>query len=503
MLSDLRESGCLTGDTLVYLPDLGTYRAIEDLVGQRDTRVLALNPTTWRFEPRTVLNAFSTGHKPVYRLATRLGRTIRATANHKFLTVHGWRRLDELERGTRLALPRVLPGPAIATMTEDELALLGHLIGDGCTLPRHAIQYTTNDITLARTVADLATRVFGETVSPRVERQRTWYQVYLAAGNHLPHNVRNPITTWMTRLGVFGLRSHEKRVPDLVFAQTELGIARFLKHLWATDGCVHLSHGAKHYAGIYYATSSPRLARDVQSLLLRLHINARFSRHAQPGKGRDQYHVTVSGKFEIERFFDRVGVLGQMKAIHQRAIADHFVDRPANTNRDVIPRDVWRLMVVPAMQSAGLTTRTMQAALGTAYSGSTLYKANLSRERATRVSTIVSSESLATLASSDVYWDDVLTIEPDGEEEVFDLTVDGLHNFVAADIVVHNSIEQDADVVIFIYREEKYDEETEKKGIAEIIVSKHRNGPVGSISLRFFERTARFADLETFREPES
>ncbi|HEX5500775.1 MAG TPA: DnaB-like helicase C-terminal domain-containing protein, partial [Thermomicrobiales bacterium] len=103
---------------------------------------------------------------------------------------------------------------------------------------------------------------------------------------------------------------------------------------------------------------------------------------------------------------------------------------------------------------------------------------------------------------SEVYWDEIVAIEAEGVEEVYDLTVEDLHNFVAADIIVHNSIEQDADVVLFIFREDKYEEESDKKGIAEIIVAKHRNGPVGSINLRFFERTARFADLEVYRGPE-
>ena len=62
-------------------------------------------------------------------------------------------------------------------MSHEELALLGHLIGDGCTLPRHAIQYTTNDHDLAETVVRLATQVFGDTVRPRIEAERDWYQV--------------------------------------------------------------------------------------------------------------------------------------------------------------------------------------------------------------------------------------------------------------------------------------------------------------------------------------
>ena len=75
------------------------------------------------------------------------------------------------------------------------------------------------------------------------------------------------------------------------------------------------------------------------------------------------------------------------------------------------------------------------------------------------------------------------------------------HRPMLSDLRESGSIEQDADIVMFIYREDKYDEDSEKKGIAEIIVAKHRNGPVGSVNLRFFDRTARFADLELYREP--
>ena len=55
-----------------------------------------------------------------------------------------------------------------------------------------------------------------------------------------------------------------------------------------------------------------------------------------------------------------------------------------------------------------------------------------------------------------------MSIQPDGVEEVFDLTVPGPHNFIANDIFVHNSIEQDADLVAFIYRDEIYNPENEE-----------------------------------------
>jgi replicative DNA helicase len=69
-----------------------------------------------------------------------------------------------------------------------------------------------------------------------------------------------------------------------------------------------------------------------------------------------------------------------------------------------------------------------------------------------------------------------------------------------SDLRESGSIEQDADLVLFIYREDFYDRESEKKGIAELHVGKHRNGPTGQINLLFMDRTTRFVDLETFRE---
>ncbi|MDX1523603.1 MAG: LAGLIDADG family homing endonuclease, partial [Anaerolineae bacterium] len=383
-----------------------------------------------------------------------------------------------------------------ASMSDDELALLGHLIGDGCTLPRHAIQYTTRERDLADLVVKLAEAQFGEQITPRIKKERTWYQVYLSASQHLTHNSRNAVAEWLDDLGIFGLRSNEKHVPNRVFEQPKQSIALFLRHLWATDGCIHLSQGKRHYANVYYASSSQRLARDVQSLLLRVGINARLARRSQNGKGRDQFHVIVSGKSDLECFMHEVGAIGIYKTSHLNAITEYLKDRPENTNRDIIPRDVWRMYAVPAMQELGLTTRQLHAELGNAYCGSALYKQNISRERATRLADVVKSDEIANLASSDVYWDKIADIEADSEEEVFDLTVPGPHNFIANNLVVHNSIEQDADVVLFIYRDDIYNPDTEFPNIAEIIVGKHRSGPTGIFSVYFKKQLAQFVDLE-------
>ncbi len=76
------------------------------------------------------------------------------------------------------------------------------------------------------------------------------------------------------------------------------------------------------------------------------------------------------------------------------------------------------------------------------------------------------------------------------------------HKPMLSDLRESGSIEQDADVVMFIYREELYNPQTDRKNIADIHVAKHRNGPVGVVPLRFFRDTTRFADLESMRQPE-
>lgn len=495
MMSDLRESGCLTGDTLVTMADTGAQVPIANLVGKSSFAIWALDEETLQLERAEVSHAFSTGTKPVFRMTTRSGRAIRATGNHKFLTIHGWRRLDELSEKEHLALPRQIASSSSQTISNEKLALLGHLIGDGCTLPRHAIQYTTREIDLAETVSSLATQAFGEAIRPRISKERDWYQVYLSASEQLSRNTRNPIAQWLDILGVFGLRSHEKFIPPLVFEQSTAAIALFLRHLWSTDGCIKLIQGSRPRPIAFYASSSKRLAQGVQSLLLRFEINARLKRLPQAGKGRDQYHVTITGKSDLERFISEIGAVGQYKQQSLSVIEEYLSVRVANTNRDVVPHAVWSLYALPAMRQVGLTHRQMQAGLGIEYCGTGLHRQNLSRERTARLAEVVKSDRLQQFAASHVYWDEIVSIVEDGVEEVFDLTVPGLHNFVANDMIVHNSIEQDADLVMMLYRDEYYNPDTPDRGIAEVLITKHRNGPTGTIKLLFEPQFTKFLNL--------
>jgi replicative DNA helicase len=111
------------------------------------------------------------------------------------------------------------------------------------------------------------------------------------------------------------------------------------------------------------------------------------------------------------------------------------------------------------------------------------------------IAEIVESKELAELAESDVLWDRIVSIEPLGEQPVFDATVLDTHNFVANGIVAHNSLEQDADVVVFLYRDEHYNAESPDRGTAEVLVAKHRAGPTGVVRMAFLDHYTKFANM--------
>jgi replicative DNA helicase len=108
----------------------------------------------------------------------------------------------------------------------------------------------------------------------------------------------------------------------------------------------------------------------------------------------------------------------------------------------------------------------------------------------------VDEERNGGVCRTDVDWDRIVAIEPAGHDDVFDLTVPGPESWLADGIVSHNSgaLEQDSDVILFLYRARVYREDVppEEENIAEVIIGKQRNGPIGTVKVVFLPQYARF-----------
>ncbi|MFC0358230.1 replicative DNA helicase [Kytococcus schroeteri] len=491
-MSDLRESGCLTADTRVLRADTGAEVTLGELMvsGARDVPVWALDDSM-RYVRRHLTHVFPTGIKPVFRLTTTSGKTLRATANHPFRTYRGWTALEELRPGDRLAVPRHVPAPEQCTpWTAAEVVMLAHLIGDGSFVRRQPIRYASVDEANLAAVTEAAQH-FGITAVRDDHEAARCTSLRLPAPYRLTHGKRNPIAAWLDEMGLFGARSHEKFVPEGVYSLPKEQISLFLRHLWATDGSVTVTRGGRG-GRVYYASTSRELVDGVSRLLLRFGISSRI-RTTSKGDYRPGYTLDISGTNSQRRFLQEIGVHGQ-RGEAATQLLEILRGLTANTNVDTVPREVWDDVRV-AMQEKGMTTRAFQAELGTQYCGSALYKSAPSRERLARVAQVLDSAELDLVASNDVLWDEVRSVELEGVEPVFDATVAGAHNFVANGIAVHNSIEQDADMVILLHREEAYEKESPRAGEADFIVAKHRNGPTDTITVAFQGHFSRFKDM--------
>ena len=425
----------LTASTRISRADNGGQVMLGELMqgGER--------PLVWTLDQRKRLVAqpmsgmLLSGCEEVLRLRLASGREVEATGPQPFMTLDGWCPLGELVIGDRVAVPRRVPEPLIVhRMPDAEVILLAHMIGDGSCVKRQPIRYASIDEENLAAVATAA-RHFGITAIRDEYPAARVVTLRLPAPFHLTHGKRNPIAAWLDELGLFGKRSYEKFVPTEISALSQIQVGLFLRHLWATDG--HVSWDARSKIGrLYYASTSRRLIDDVAHLLLRLGVLSRIKRVRKAGY-RDGWQLFVYGAENQLRYLKHVGVHGAKDTAAEALIAKLELVR-RNTNLDTIPKSVWS-DVRAAMTEKSMTQRKFAAAMNTNFCGSAMWKPSPSRGRLHRAAIILEDRRLHDLASSDVFWDEIVEITSLGEQDVYDIGVPGANNFIAQGIAVHGA----------------------------------------------------------------
>jgi len=485
-LSDLRE--CMVGGTLIPDPITG------ELVPLRAAPRQALGlDAQMRARATAVVDSWSTGKKPTLMVTTGSGRRLRCTGTHPLRTINGWRPVGEIPLGTRVAVPRAVPEPLCPTnpFNAQELRLLGYLISGGHYGKNRSVGYSDSDRTLVEDVRQIARGQFGIKAHEGGTRGDC-EQIDLTVPECGPGG--NPLINWLRDIEVHGQIGDEKRVPAGVWRCANRLLAVFVGALWAGGGSVVRRKGGGWT--VKFPSTSMGLLDDVQWALTRLGII--YSR-GPAGRNKkstvDIATIAVTDATQILRFAEIVPVPGRKgERLARAAVECAAMGRHARIDR--LPIEVTDRVATLA-NGRGISW----AELGYRCQGGEMCRADLAR-----VADALDDDELRQLASSDVLWDTIVSVEPAGEAEVYDLRAPATANVVANGFFAHNSgaIEQDADAILFIYRDEYYHPETTTaKGIAEILISKQRNGPTGKILTRFTASCTRFDTLAPgdYQEP--
>ncbi|WP_448573244.1 replicative DNA helicase [Trichothermofontia sp.] len=246
---------------------------------------------------------------------------------------------------------------------------------------------------------------------------------------------QNSLTLWLKEQRLWGKSAHEKTIPDSIFTLARSQLALFLNRLFATDGWITTLKSGQVQLG--FASVSEKLVRQVQHLLLRFGILADLKQRAIADRDqrRIAWQLDITDRLSLQTFMDEIGILGKEAAIATAQAA--LAQRRYQTNRDLIPIEVWEFLKGAKGEESWRAVAQRAGLQGT--SNIHVGRRAPTRERLLALATALEQPELQNLATSDVYWDEIVEIIPQGFKQVYDLTIPETHNFVANDICVHNT----------------------------------------------------------------
>ncbi len=421
---------CLTANSLVVLSD-GNLATIEDICQRKSAKLITLKDD-FKFKQTEASDFIDDGIKPVFRVTTKLGRQIETTITHPFLTIRGWKKLEEIKVGAKIAVPRIVNVFGQNEWRECEVKILGYLLGDGC-LTKKTPEFTVGKIALKddflQSVKDFGTVEAVQSSSPN---QTLSFRVKKIGGKT---RGANALTVWLKKLGVFGCNSHRKFIPNEVFTLKKELLAVLLNRLFSTDGWASVLTCGQVQFG--FASVSEKMIRQVQHLLLRFGVIAKLKKRSV--KYRDErrtaWQLDITEAQSIKTFAREIGIYGKEEAI--KLALEKLESRKYQTNCDLISIEIWEDL--GALKGKEFWSSLAPRAAIKGHTNIHVGKRAPSRRRLEQLAVVLENETLQNLAASEIYWDEIVSIEYAGEKQVYDLTIPETHNFVANDICVHNT----------------------------------------------------------------
>lgn len=407
---------CLTGDTLITIED-GREIPIKDL-DKNKTPVLSLQ-SNFKIKSTNKDQFFKREVNKILEVKLRTGKIIKLTPEHPLLTISGWKEVKELKKGSRIATPRNTPFFGKTKIRDSQIKLLAYLIAEGH-LGNGFVLFSNTDekiiIDFKKAIGD-----FDKTLKISDHGHKT-----LRISKSKIGKEKNPLKEYLKNLCLYDVRSETKFIPEIIFKLPKKQLSLFLNRLFSCDGTIYFDKNKKEWE-ISYSSSSQKLILQVQSLLLRFGLISVI--RTKKTKKQPNYELKILASKNID-FIKEIGFFGKKELLQKKV-----TKKKNNPNIDTIPKEIWDIYRPKNWSAIGKeigykNPKSLRNSIN--YSPS--------REKLLKIATIEKNNELKKIATSDIFWDEIIEIkEINKKETVYDITVPSTHNFIANNIIVHNS----------------------------------------------------------------
>jgi len=407
---------CLTGDTLITLED-GREIPIKDL--EKETKkIFSLNDNQ-KIETTKKEKFYKRQINKTLEITLRSGKKIELTPEHPLLTIEGWKEAKDLKKKSRIATPRIIPKFGNTKIPEWKIKILAYLIAEGH-LGNGFILFCNKD---EKIISEFKNAIYsfdkGLKIMPR--GHTTLRISKIEAGRE-----KNSLRKYLDNLGLYNVKSETKFIPENIFQLPKEQLSIFLNRLFSCDGTIYFDINKKEY-NISYSSSSSKLIAQVQSLLLRFGLLSII--RTKKTKKLPNYELKILSSQNLE-FIKEIGFFGKKEEIQKKVIK-----KSSNPNVDTIPKEIWNIYRPKNWSTVG---KVLGYKLPKSLRSSINYSP--SREKLLKIAISENNSELKKIATSDIFWDEIKEIkEINKKQTVYDITVPNNHNFVANNIIVHNS----------------------------------------------------------------
>ncbi|MBX7218799.1 MAG: DNA polymerase III subunit alpha [Blastocatellia bacterium] len=428
---------CVTGETVVFDAITGNRYRIDELKDKVGAFYIQGVDSELKPSRARVTHFFANGLREVVEVQLHNGTSVKLTDDHQVLTETGWQSVKELQPGDFIATPRQILVANEQEYDLRKLRVLAYLIADGSLSSTACCDFISKDEALIKEY-QRCLQAFERVEARMLQQLRGVTRVGVVGTEKKFYHEPNSVLAWLRELGMKfqkgGCRSENKFIPGFVFGLNSRCIAFFLASLWDCDG--HL--GKKIY---HYKTISKQLALDVQTLLLRLGIcSVIYTSHYQSDRREGEtaaYQVSV---YDLSRFMDLIVPHLVSKSVPAPPLGS--VESKDSVSRQVFFEELSKVWVGSLK------------GLGRAYGLNPQHFRPKNKQIPRIAVQVVRSVAEALLLQHtrnnlNIRWEKITSIKPAGIELVYDITVEGIHNFVGNNIVLHNCTYQEQIMAIF------------------------------------------------------